>query len=66
MNFLAKTSNHHQTGTDLSMKPHPSPPDPEVLEKKPRRRFTAKYKLGILSESMLVRSLERFEVDPKV
>lgn len=25
-------------------------PDPEVLEKKPRRRFTAKYKLSILAE----------------
>ena len=26
-----------------------SPPDPEVPEKKPRRRFTAKYKLRILA-----------------
>ncbi len=25
-------------------------PDPEVLEKKPRRRFTARYKLRILAE----------------
>ena len=25
-------------------------PDPEVPEKKPRRRFTAKYKLGVLAE----------------
>lgn len=25
-------------------------PNPEVLEKKPRRRFTAKYKLSILAE----------------
>jgi len=28
----------------------PNRPDPEVLEKKPRRRFTAKYKLRILAE----------------
>ena len=28
-----------------------SPPDPEVAEKKPRRRFTAKYKLQILREA---------------
>ena len=31
--------------------PDASPPDPEVLEKKPRRRFTAKYKLQILAEA---------------
>ena len=29
----------------------PSPPDPEVSEKKPRRKFTAKYKLRILEEA---------------
>jgi transposase-like protein len=28
-----------------------SPPDPEVTEKKPRRKFTAKYKLKILAEA---------------
>lgn len=28
----------------------PKRPDPEVLEKKPRRRFTARYKLGVLVE----------------
>ena len=28
-----------------------SPPDPEVPEKKPRRKFTAKYKLQILAEA---------------
>ena len=28
-----------------------SPPDPEVPEKKPRRRFTAKYKLRILDQA---------------
>ena len=28
-----------------------SPPDPEVSEKKPRRKFTAKYKLRILAEA---------------
>jgi transposase-like protein len=27
-----------------------SRPDPEVLEKKPRRRFSAKYKLKVLAE----------------
>ena len=27
------------------------PPDPEVPEKKPRRKFTAKYKLRILAEA---------------
>ena len=29
----------------------PDPPDPEVPENKPRRRFTAKYKLRILEEA---------------
>ncbi len=29
------------------------PPDPEVPEKKPRRRFTAKYKLRVLAEADL-------------
>jgi len=29
----------------------PDPPDPEVPENKPRRRFTAKYKLQILEEA---------------
>jgi len=29
----------------------PDPPDPEVLEKRPRRRFTATYKLRILEEA---------------
>ena len=28
----------------------PSPPDPEVAEKKPRRKYTAAYKLRILKE----------------
>ena len=28
-----------------------SPPDPEVPEKRPRRKFTAKYKLRILAEA---------------
>ena len=28
-----------------------SPPDPEVPEKKPRRKFTAPYKLRILAEA---------------
>jgi transposase len=28
-----------------------SPPDPEVPEKKPRRKFTAKYKLRVLAEA---------------
>ena len=28
-----------------------SPPDPEVLEKRRRRKFTAKYKLRILAEA---------------
>ena len=28
-----------------------SPPDPEVPEKKPRRKFTAKYKLQIIQEA---------------
>ena len=29
----------------------PNPPNPEVPEKRPRRRFTAKYKLQILEEA---------------
>ncbi len=45
------------TGEDPSAGGRPSisgsPPDPEVPEKKPRRRFTAKYKLRILDEADL-------------
>ncbi len=33
-----------------SMSSTPSPPDPEVPEKKPRRKYTAAYKLRILKE----------------
>jgi transposase len=43
------------TGEDPSAGGRPSvsgsPPDPEVPEKKPRRRFTAKYKLRVLAEA---------------
>ena len=43
------------TGEDPSAGTRPSvsvsPPDPEVPETKPRRRFTAKYKLRILAEA---------------
>ncbi len=43
------------TGEDPSAGDRPSvsgsPPDPEVPEKKPRRRFTAKYKLRVLAEA---------------
>ena len=35
------------------MKNHFSPPDPEVTEKKPRRKFTVKYKLQILEKADL-------------
>ena len=35
-------------GRDL---PCVSPPDPEVPEKRPRRKFTAKYKLRVLAEA---------------
>jgi len=31
-------------------RPSPSPPDPEVRQGRPRRKFTAKYKLQILQE----------------
>jgi transposase-like protein len=31
--------------------PVSSPPDPEVLEKKPRRKFTTQYKLRILAKA---------------
>ena len=37
------------TGRDLA-KPKSLPPDPEVPEKKPRRRFTTAYKLRVLKE----------------
>jgi transposase-like protein len=37
--------------TDGTEESQMSPPDPEVPEKRPRRRFTAKYKLQILQEA---------------
>ncbi len=46
---------HRATGVDPSAGGRESavvsPPDPEVPEKKPRRKFTAKYKLRILAEA---------------
>jgi len=38
------------TGIGASLRDQDSIPDPEVPEKKPRRRFTASYKLRILQE----------------
>lgn len=38
------------TGIGASLGTQDSIPDPEVTEKKPRRRFTASYKLRILQE----------------
>jgi transposase-like protein len=38
------------TGVPSPSKTQPLPPDPEVCEKKPRRRFTTAYKLRILKE----------------
>jgi transposase-like protein len=31
--------------------PHPTPPNPEVVERARRRQFSASYKLGILEEA---------------
>ncbi len=50
MNLEAKTVNHQSNSTQVIMPHMSSRPNPEVLEKKPRRRFTAKYKLKILSQ----------------
>jgi len=45
---------HRATGVPSTFnntaKHKPLPPDPEVQETKPRRRFTATYKLRILQE----------------
>ena len=41
---IHKTDRPHSVGEDATR------PDPEVCEKKPRRRFTAAYKLRILKE----------------
>ena len=41
---------HRATGIGASLGGQDSIPDPEVPEKKPRRRFTASYKLRILQE----------------
>jgi transposase len=40
----------HKTDRPPSMGDDATRPDPEVCEKKPRRRFTASYKLRILKE----------------
>jgi len=49
MQLKVKSVNTSQQPVTLK-EPTPKRPDPEVPEKKPRRRFTAKYKLQILSE----------------
>ncbi|MDD9303318.1 MAG: hypothetical protein HUK40_13660 [Desulfobacter sp.] len=41
---------HRATGIGASLGGQDSIPDPEVPEKKPRRNFTASYKLRILQE----------------
>ena len=40
----------HKTDRSLSVGDNVNRPDPEVCEKKPRRCFTAAYKLRILKE----------------
>lgn len=49
MQLKVKSSNNTQQQVPLNDQT-PKRPDPEVPEKKARRRFTAKYKLQILSE----------------
>ena len=44
------TDNSKQPALIPMIDKEPKRPDPEVLETKPRRRFTAKYKAGILAE----------------
>jgi len=49
-----KTMNQSLTSETIKQQPRPvmiNSPDPEVPEIKPRRNFTAKYKLRILSEA---------------
>jgi len=49
-----KTMNESSTSETIKQRPRPvmiNSPDPEVPEIKPRRNFTAKYKLRILSEA---------------
>lgn len=51
MQLKPKSTHNLEQPTLIPMtEKEPNRPDPEVLEKKPRRRFTAKYKLRILSE----------------
>lgn len=45
-----RTYNSKQPIPVLVTDKEPKRPEPEVLETKPRRRFTAKYKLSILAE----------------
>jgi hypothetical protein len=47
---VKSTGNQNKTNTIPLHNSIPNKPDPEVPEKKSRRRFTAKYKLGILAE----------------
>lgn len=51
MQFETKSIHSPKQSSQVSMTDkEPKRPDPEVLEKKPRRRFTTKYKLSILVE----------------
>lgn len=49
MQLKSKSIHNHSFPVSMTDK-EPKRPDPEVLETKPRRRFTAKYKLSILAE----------------
>ncbi len=51
MQLTTVSSNHQEPSPSVPVKNSTfHRPDPEVPEKKPRRRFTAQYKLKILSE----------------
>ena len=51
MQLKTKSTNNLEQPTLITVtEKEPKRPDPEVLEKRSRRRFTAKYKLRILAE----------------
>ncbi len=51
MQLKTKSTHNQNQSTAIPLtESTPKRPDPEVPEKKPRRRFTARYKLSILAE----------------
>ena len=58
---IGETEGVRRTTGVTPISAHMDPLDPEVLEKKPRRRFTAQYKLRIVEEADMLKESGQIE-----